>query len=147
MDTAFPHHSITKICKAALAAELITYDSSTKMTQPHDSTPQLFQPKKRRSNAFKYPGRALLSVQFTTSLTSFSELTKADLHKPHKLSDTVKIRLSKSIKYSNFKLIENFKNLIFFPNFQTPNLQVCLKLKGKKKEKKGTHKNSNQINL
>ena len=50
---------------------------------------KLFQPKKRRSNAFKYPGRALLSVQITTSLTSFSKLTKPDRHKPHKLKDSV----------------------------------------------------------
>ena len=88
MDTAFPHHSITKICKAALADELITYDTSTKMTQPHDSIPQLHKPKKRMSNLFKYSVHALHYVQFI-SLTSFSELTKADLHKPHKLSDSV----------------------------------------------------------
>ena len=106
MDTAFPHHSITKICKAAPAAELITYDSSTKMTQPHDSTPQLFQPRKRRSNAFKYPGRALLSVQFTTSLTSLISNWPPGLHKPHKLLHSV-IK-----KIFNIKFQENKENKI-----------------------------------
>ena len=110
MDTAFPYHSITKICKAALAAELIPYDSSSKMTQPHDSTLQLFQPKKRRSNVFKYPGDAQLSVQITTSLTSFSELTKPDHHKPHKLKDSVLNSEFQKNKEPN----QNFKSIFEF---------------------------------
>ena len=43
----------------------------------------------------------------------------------------------KNAPLRSYKLIQNFKNLnFFFPNFQTPKFQVCLKLKGKKKRKK-----------
>ena len=107
----FSASNITKICKASLAAELITYDSLTKMTQPHNWTPQLFQPKKRRSNAFKYSGRALLSVQFTTSLTSFSELIKADHHKPHKLSELTKPDRHKPHKLKDCLLNSEFQKI------------------------------------
>ena len=116
-----------KICKASLAAELITYDSLTKMTQSHDWTQQLSSQRRGRAthlntlNAHCWvcsspqASQALLNwpVQSDTSLTNFADCTSRYTQASHTFKLCTKIF---NIKFQRIKKkkskTKNFKNLI-----------------------------------